>query len=55
MNSDALQHEWLKGWIGAAVEQEPALAAEAPEYLRRRSTASAVVHHVDLLAILRAV
>jgi hypothetical protein len=55
MNSDALQHEWLKGWVGAAVEQEPALAAEAPEYLRRRSQASAVVHHVDLLAIPRAV
>ena len=55
MNGDALQREWLKGWVGAAVEQEPALAAEASEYLRRRSEASAVVHHVDLLAIPRAV
>jgi hypothetical protein len=54
MNSDALQREWLKGWVGAAVEQEPTLAAEAPEYLRRRSEASVVVHHVDLLAIPRA-
>lgn len=50
-HGDALQAEWLTGWVGAAVEQEPALAAEAAEYLRRRSTASAVVHHVDLLAI----
>ncbi|MFD4675546.1 class I SAM-dependent methyltransferase [Lentzea sp. NPDC058450] len=51
MHGDALQQEWLKGWVGAAVEQEPALASEASEYLRRRSTASAVVHHVDLLAL----
>ncbi|SDL30100.1 Methyltransferase domain-containing protein [Lentzea albidocapillata subsp. violacea] len=51
MNGDALQREWLKGWVDAAVEQEPTLAAEAPEYLRRRSTASVTVHHVDLLAL----
>ncbi|ANZ35819.1 trans-aconitate methyltransferase [Lentzea guizhouensis] len=50
-NADALQREWLKGWVGAAVEQEPALAADASDYLRRRSEASAVVHHVDLLAL----
>ncbi|MFI6097984.1 class I SAM-dependent methyltransferase [Lentzea sp. NPDC051213] len=54
LNPGALSNEWLKGWADAAVEQEPALAAEVSEYLRRRSTASAVVHHVDLLAIPRA-
>ncbi|MEU7480758.1 class I SAM-dependent methyltransferase [Lentzea sp. NPDC042327] len=48
---DALQREWLRGWVAAAVEQEPALAPAASEYLRRRSEASAVVHHVDLLAL----
>ncbi|GGN16155.1 trans-aconitate methyltransferase [Lentzea pudingi] len=51
MNGDALQREWLKGWVDAAVEQEPALMSEVSEYLRRRSTASVVVHHVDLLAL----
>ncbi|MFD5826688.1 class I SAM-dependent methyltransferase [Lentzea sp. NPDC060358] len=51
LDAGALLGEWLEGWVDAAVEQEPALAAEAPEYLRRRSTASAVVHHVDLLAL----
>jgi SAM-dependent methyltransferase len=54
LKADPLLREWLRGWVGAAVEQEPALATEAPEYLRRRSEASAVVHHVDLLAIPRA-
>ncbi|SES10494.1 Methyltransferase domain-containing protein [Lentzea xinjiangensis] len=53
LHADALLGEWLKGWTGAAAEQEPALATEVTEYLRRRSTASAVVHHVDLLAIPR--
>ncbi|MGW6448498.1 methyltransferase domain-containing protein [Lentzea sp. NPDC055074] len=51
MNGDALQREWLKGWVDAAVEQEPALMSEVSEYLRRRSEASVVVHHVDLLAL----
>ncbi len=51
LNPGALSNEWLKGWADAAAEQEPALAAEVDEYLRRRSTASTVIHHVDLLAI----
>ncbi|MEV0679142.1 class I SAM-dependent methyltransferase [Actinosynnema sp. NPDC050436] len=48
----ALTAEWLRGWVGAAVEQDPALAADAPGYLRRRSTGGlrVVVHHTDLLA-----
>ena len=51
-----LAAEWLRGWVGAAVEQEPGLAAEAPEYLRRRldEGLTAVVHHTDLLALPRA-
>jgi methyltransferase family protein len=52
----ALTAEWLRGWVGAAVEQEPGLAAEAPAYLRRRlDGVTAVVHHTDLLALPRAV
>jgi len=53
----ALTAEWLRGWVGAAVEHEPGLAAEAPAYLRRRlgGDLTAVVHHTDLLALPRAV
>ncbi|MGW3243456.1 SAM-dependent methyltransferase [Streptomyces sp. NPDC001070] len=53
----ALTAEWLRGWVGAAVEQEPALAARADAYLRRRLDAcangelTAVVGHGDLLAL----
>lgn len=49
----ALAAEWLRGWVGAAVEQEPGLAAEAPAYLRRKleSGPRVVVHHTDLLAL----
>lgn len=47
----ALRAQWLRGWVGAAVEQEPSLAGKAPAYLERRRGAHAVVHHVDLLAI----
>ncbi|WP_447005946.1 class I SAM-dependent methyltransferase [Saccharothrix isguenensis] len=49
----ALAAEWLRGWVDAAVEQEPALAAEAPEYVRRKldNGPHVVVHHTDLLAI----
>ncbi|HEX6347338.1 class I SAM-dependent methyltransferase [Umezawaea sp.] len=52
----ALTGEWLRGWVSAAVEHEPALAAEAPAYLRRRldGDLTAVVHHTDLLALPRA-
>jgi hypothetical protein len=48
--------EWLTGWVGAACEQEPELAAEAGVYGRRRlaqATAGelrATVNHADLLA-----
>ncbi|TAM70124.1 MAG: SAM-dependent methyltransferase [Microbacteriaceae bacterium] len=51
-----LLHEWLDGWVGAAVEQSPELADEATRYRELRASQqehgqlSAVVHHVDLLA-----
>ncbi|HWO65340.1 MAG TPA: class I SAM-dependent methyltransferase [Umezawaea sp.] len=53
----ALTAEWLRGWVAAAVEQEPGLADVAPAYLRERLDAdlTAVVHHTDLLALPRAV
>jgi SAM-dependent methyltransferase len=50
----ALTAEWLRGWVGAAVEQRPDLPVG--DYLRRRSAEAAdgrlrvVVHHLDLLA-----
>lgn len=52
----ALAAEWLRGWVSAACEQEPDLAAEAPAYLRRRRSGElrVVVHHTDLLALPRA-
>ena len=31
-----LAAEWFAGWVGAACEQEPELAAEAGDYARRR-------------------
>jgi hypothetical protein len=45
--------EWLRGWVSAACEQNPALAPEADAYLDRRLSADlhATVHHEDLLAI----
>lgn len=48
-----LRAEWLTGWVGAAVEQRPELAARARSYLQRRSTARfrVVVGHTDLLAL----
>ena len=52
----ALSAEWLRGWVAAAVAQEPALAGAAEGYLARRITAveagglTVVVHHRDLLA-----
>jgi hypothetical protein len=51
-----LAREWLRGWVDAAVEQEPGLAEEAPAYLRRRldGRPDVVVHHTDLLALPRA-
>jgi SAM-dependent methyltransferase len=51
--------EWLTGWVGAAVEQEPDLAAGADGYLRLRldqlgrGLLNISVEHDDLLAIPR--
>ncbi|WP_308249924.1 class I SAM-dependent methyltransferase [Sphaerisporangium fuscum] len=52
-----LTAEWLRGWVGAAVEQRPELAGRAHDHLRRRLEAcrsgalGVVVHHEDLLAL----
>ena len=52
-----LIEEWLRGWLAAACEQQPDLAAHAADYLRRRLDACAagdlrvVVGHVDVLAL----
>ncbi|MFE2187452.1 SAM-dependent methyltransferase [Streptomyces sp. NPDC059455] len=53
----ALTAEWLRGWVGAAVDHQPELGAHAEAYLRRRLAMAAagalrvVVHHQDLLAL----
>lgn len=53
----ALAVEWLTGWVGAACEQEPSLAADAELYLRRRLREAAAgrlavtVGHADLLVL----
>lgn len=50
-----LTEAWLRGWVGAAVEHDPALPGRA--YLDRRSRAhaegrlQATVHHTDLVAL----
>ncbi|GGY41975.1 class I SAM-dependent methyltransferase [Streptomyces djakartensis] len=55
----ALTEQWLRGWVGAAVEQRPELRAEADAYLAERLAACAAgelrvtVHHTDLLALCR--
>ncbi|MEV6118520.1 trans-aconitate methyltransferase [Streptomyces sp. NPDC052109] len=55
----ALTEQWLRGWVGAAVEQRPELRDRAERYLRDRLAACAagvlraVVHHSDLLALPR--
>lgn len=52
-----LTEEWLRGWVGAAVEHRPELAARADTYLHRRLAAAAagelrvVVAHSDVLAL----
>ena len=52
-----LAAEWLRGWVAAACEQEPALAAEAGAYEERRLTQAAAgelrvtVDHADLLVL----
>ncbi|MGW3284219.1 trans-aconitate methyltransferase [Streptomyces sp. NPDC001002] len=54
-----LTAQWLRGWVGAAVEQRPDLAARAERYLQDRLAACeagelhVVVHHSDLLALSR--
>jgi hypothetical protein len=48
---------WFREWLGAAVEQVPALGKPAEGYARRRlaeiadGRLSATVHHVDVLAV----
>ncbi|MEU8033638.1 class I SAM-dependent methyltransferase [Streptomyces sp. NPDC049099] len=55
----ALTEQWLRGWVGAAVEQRPELRDRAERYLRDRLAACAagelrvVVQHSDLLALPR--
>ncbi|MEV6880369.1 trans-aconitate methyltransferase [Streptomyces sp. NPDC051135] len=55
----ALTAQWLRGWVGAAVEQRPELRARAARYLEERLAACTagelrvVVHHTDLLALCR--
>lgn len=55
----ALIVPWLRGWVGAAVEQRPELAGPAQKYLAARLAACAAgelrvtVHHSDLLALSR--
>jgi hypothetical protein len=52
-----LAAEWLAGWIGAACEQDPSLAADAEPYRRRRlreaeaGCLAVTVGHVDLLVL----
>ncbi|MGY0071054.1 class I SAM-dependent methyltransferase [Streptomyces sp. QTS137] len=54
-----LTAQWLRGWVGAAVEERPELAGPAGRYLTERLEACAagdlrvVVHHTDLLALCR--
>ncbi|MFE3633511.1 class I SAM-dependent methyltransferase [Streptomyces sp. NPDC059168] len=53
----ALTAQWLRGWVGAAVEERPELSERAERYLRERLAACeagelrVVVHHSDLLAL----
>jgi hypothetical protein len=56
-NEPRLIEDWLAGWVGAACEQEPALAAEAELYRRRRleeahgGRLAVAVGHSDLLVL----
>ncbi|WP_020135583.1 class I SAM-dependent methyltransferase [Streptomyces sp. 351MFTsu5.1] len=55
----ALTVQWLRGWVGAAVEERPELKERAERYLQDRLEAcragvlNVVVHHSDLLALSR--
>jgi hypothetical protein len=52
-----LAAEWFRGWVGAALEQEPELAHEIGAYTDRRlaqlsaETLTATVDHADLLVL----
>jgi hypothetical protein len=52
-----LASEWFRGWVAAACEQQPELAAETRAYTRRRlaqaaaGQLSAAVEHADLLIL----
>lgn len=54
-----LTAQWLRGWVGAAVEQRPELGERAERYLQERLAACTAgelhvtVHHSDLLALPR--
>ncbi|MEU3299564.1 methyltransferase domain-containing protein [Streptomyces sp. NPDC006678] len=54
-----LTAEWLRGWVGAAVEHRPGLAPRADAYLRRRleqceaGELRVTLHHSDVLALPR--
>ncbi|WP_037859290.1 MULTISPECIES: class I SAM-dependent methyltransferase [unclassified Streptomyces] len=54
-----LTGQWLRGWVGAAVEQRPELREPAARYLAARLAECATgalrvtVHHSDLLALCR--
>ncbi|MGW1545048.1 class I SAM-dependent methyltransferase [Streptomyces sp. NPDC002309] len=54
-----LTAQWLRGWVGAAVEESPELAEPAQKYLAERLAACAAgelhvtVHHSDILALTR--
>ncbi|RSN56003.1 SAM-dependent methyltransferase [Amycolatopsis sp. WAC 04182] len=53
----ALTAEWLTGWVGAACEQRPELAADGDAYLRWRlaqcaaGELDAMIQHEDLLVV----
>jgi hypothetical protein len=55
----ALTAQWLRGWVGAAVDQRPELRERADRYLQERLAACeagelhVVVHHSDVLALPR--
>ncbi|NKQ54649.1 SAM-dependent methyltransferase [Amycolatopsis sp. K13G38] len=54
LDSGPLLEKWLRGWVAAACEQNPALTSEAGPYLARRlgnPDLRAIVHHTDLLAV----
>jgi hypothetical protein len=54
-----LASEWFAGWVGAACEQQPELAAATAGYARTRLAQAAagrlvaIVHHADLLILPR--